>query len=51
MWNSPLPAPALLPEVFMIRVGIFSVMYCSLASSSSACVWKHGWVPGVLEHT
>ena len=37
MWNSPLPAPALLPDTFMILVGTFSVMNLSFSSSSSAC--------------
>ena len=37
MWNSPLPAPALEPAVFMMRVGIFSVMNFSFSSKISAC--------------
>ena len=37
MWNSPLPAPALEPAVFMMRVGIFSVMNFNFSSNISAC--------------
>lgn len=37
MWNSPLPAPALLPMMFCTRCGTFSVMNFSFSSSTSAC--------------
>ena len=37
MWNSPLPAPALLPMTCTILVGTFSVMNLSFSSSSWAC--------------
>ena len=40
MWNSPLPAPALEPAVFMMRVGIFSVINFSFSSRISACSAK-----------
>lgn len=49
MWNSPLPAPALLPMMWYRLSGIFSTMNRSFSSSFSACtggaaagIWKHG---------
>ncbi len=42
MWNSPLPAPALLPMTWTIRVGTFSVINLSFSSSSWACGGQRG---------
>lgn len=37
VWNSPLPAPALLPMTWYTRSGTFSTMYRSFSSKTSAC--------------
>ncbi len=38
MWNSPDPAPALLPMIWITLTGMLSWMWVSFFSSSSACV-------------